>query len=159
MKTKKPSINPFREDEGATASCRTHSGSHPCLLARQAHGPQNPGLDEHEKAGLLTWRHSTASPYHALAQWLMRPSHSLQRRYRTGFTPVSLFSSDRSRRHFLHVSTTTCGVFFQRTTLLIGFLGRSVNGKPQKKTTFSSLEVGYTLPHFQQRYLLSPFFV
>ena len=72
-------------------------------VARQSPGPHSPGLDERKKAGLLTSGSSysfrlTARP-RAVASWNFR--RPLQRRYRTGFTPVSLFSSHRGGRHFL----------------------------------------------------------
>lgn len=57
--------------------------------------------DESEKAGLLTPR----SPYLPTLPVFSYSGfkgfrHSLQRRYRTGFTPVSLFSPDLNQGHF-----------------------------------------------------------
>lgn len=46
--------------------------------------------------GVILWPHLTI-PYETVASWdLRRPS---QRRYRSGFAPDSLFSSDRNQRH------------------------------------------------------------
>jgi hypothetical protein len=74
-------------------------------MARQSPGPHGPGLDERKKAGLLTSGSSyslrlTARP-RAVASWSFR--RPLQRRYRTGFTPVSLFSPVWFRGTFLRV--------------------------------------------------------
>ena len=72
-------------------------------VARQSPGPHSPGLDERKKAGLLTSGSSYSlrltARLRAVASWSFR--RPLQRRYRTGFTPVSLFSSRHCGRHFL----------------------------------------------------------
>ena len=92
---KKPSI--FRREE-TKAERRQHKhrgDSTPILsVARQSPGPHSPGLDERKKAGLLTSGSSYSlrltARLRAVASWNFR--RPLQRRYRTGFTPVSLFS-------------------------------------------------------------------
>ena len=91
---KKPSV--FRREETKAGRSNQHRrDSTPILsLARQSPGPHGPGLDERKKAGLLTsgssyWLRLTAR-LRAVASWSFR--RPLQRRYRTGFTPVSLFS-------------------------------------------------------------------
>ena len=105
---KKPSVFRRGGDEGRTARKRHRRDSTPILsLARQSPGPHGPGLDERKKAGLLTSGSSYWLRLAALiAQWLhwsfRRP---LQRRYRTGFSPVSLFSpGSLSGGTFLQVS-------------------------------------------------------
>src|SRR5277367_744984 len=74
---------------------RRRGDSTPILsVARQSPGPHGPGLDERKKAGLLTSGSSYSlrltARLRAVASWSFR--RPLQRRYRTGFTPVSLFS-------------------------------------------------------------------
>lgn len=59
------------------------------------------GLDEDEKAGLLTSRSSYLPYLPAFScSGIKGVRLSLQRRYRTGFTPVSLFSLDLDQEHF-----------------------------------------------------------
>src|SRR5258708_523037 len=74
-------------------------------VARQSPGPHSPGLDERKKAGLLTSGSSYSlrltARLRAVASWNFR--RPLQRRYRTGFTPVSLFSPAFVRGTFLRV--------------------------------------------------------
>jgi len=74
-------------------------------VARQSPGPHGPGLDERKKAGLLTSGSSYSlrltARLRAVASWNFR--RPLQRRYRTGFTPVSLFSPAFLRGTFLRV--------------------------------------------------------
>ena len=96
---------PQGEETKAERRQPQHRGdSTPILsVARQSPGPQGPGLDERKKAGLLTSGSSyssrlTARP-RAVASWNFR--RPLQRRYRTGFTPVSLFSPGIRPGHFL----------------------------------------------------------
>ncbi len=91
-------------DEGRTAHNRRRRDSTPILsVARQSPGPHSPGLDERKKAGLLTSGSSYSlrltARLRAVASWSFR--RPLQRRYRTGFTPVSLFSPDFYPGHFL----------------------------------------------------------
>jgi hypothetical protein len=91
-------------DEGRTATNRHRRDSTPILsVARQSPGPHSPGLDERKKAGLLTsgssYSFRLTARLRAVASWNFR--RPLQRRYRTGFTPVSLFSSRLGGRHFL----------------------------------------------------------
>ena len=85
-------------------------------VARQSPGPHSPGLDERKKAGLLTSGSSYSlrltARLRAVASWSFR--RPLQRRYRTGFTPVSLFSLVFNRGTFLRVGPAKAGRF-QRT--------------------------------------------
>ena len=102
---KKPSIfrrGRRRRQDGPTN--RRRRDSTPILsVARQSPGPHSPGLDERKKAGLLTSGSSYSlrltARFRTVASWSFR--RPLQRRYRTGFTPVSLFSSRHCGRHFL----------------------------------------------------------
>ena len=102
-------------------------------VARQSPGPHSPGLDERKKAGLLTSGSSyslrlTARP-RAVASWNFR--RPLQRRYRTGFTPVSLFSPAFVRGTFLRVGPAEAGRF-QRT----GKVNRGLRRGRQAALTF-----------------------
>jgi len=80
-------------------------------VARQSPGPHSPGLDERKKAGLLTSGSSYSlrltARLRAVASWSFR--RPLQRRYRTGFTPVSLFSPAFDRGTFLRVGSDESG--------------------------------------------------
>ena len=75
-------------------------------VARQSPGPHSPGLDERKKAGLLTSGSSyllrLTARLRAVASWSFR--RPLQRRYRTGFSPVSLFSPVFGRGTFERMS-------------------------------------------------------
>ena len=82
-------------DEGCSVNKEHRRDSTPILsLARQLPGLHGPGLDERKKAGLLTSGSSYSlrltARFRAVASWSFR--RPLQRRYRTGFSPVSLFS-------------------------------------------------------------------
>ncbi len=111
--TKKPSIfrrGRRRRQDGPTD--RHRRDSTPILsVARQSPGPHSPGLDERKKAGLLTSGSSYSlrltARLRAVASWSFR--RPLQRRYRTGFTPVSLFSPALVRGTFWRVGPAVEG--------------------------------------------------
>ena len=100
------------ETKAGRSNNRHRRDSTPILsVARQSPGPHSPGLDERKKAGLLTSGSSysfrlTARP-RAVASWNFR--RPLQRRYRTGFTPVSLFSPAFVRGTFSRVGPAEAG--------------------------------------------------
>ena len=97
-------------------------------LARKL--PQTPirGLDEREKAGLLTSR-SFYSPRlttrlrSGFKGFLSLVTAALPHGIYTRF-PILLWPRPEA---LFRVTTTTCGGFFQRTTLLVGFIGIWVN--------------------------------
>src|SRR5476651_1169729 len=94
------------ETKAGRSDNRHRRDSTPILsVARQSPGPHGPGLDERKKAGLLTSGSSYSLRltvrFRTVASWNFR--RPLQRRYRTGFTPVSLFSPAFVRGTFLRV--------------------------------------------------------
>ena len=102
----------LRSSAGEETKAGRHQQKHrrdstPILsVARQSPEPHSPGLDERKKAGLLTSGSSYSlrltARLRAVASWNFR--RPLQRRYRTGFTPVCLFSPAFVRGTFLRVS-------------------------------------------------------
>jgi len=101
---KKAFVLPQRRRRRQDGPARHRRDSTPILsVARQSPGPHSPGLDERKKAGLLTSGSSYSlrltARLRAVASWSFR--RPLQRRYRTGFTPVSLFSPADGPGHFL----------------------------------------------------------
>jgi len=105
---KKPSIFRRGRRRRQNGTHKKHRGdSTPILsVARQSPGPHSPGLDERKKAGLLTSGSSYSlrltARLRAVASWSFR--RPLQRRYRTGFTPVSLFSPAFVRGTFVRMA-------------------------------------------------------
>ena len=94
------------ETKAGRSNNRHRRDSTPILsVARQSPGPHSPGLDERKKAGLLTSGSSyllrLTARFRTVASWSFR--RPLQRRYRTGFTPVSLFSLVFNRGTFLRI--------------------------------------------------------
>src|SRR5476649_1238930 len=94
------------ETKAGRSDDRHRRDSTPILsVARQSPGPHSPGLDERKKAGLLTsgssYSFRLTARLRAVASWNFR--RPLQRRYRTGFTPVSLFSPAFVRGTFSRV--------------------------------------------------------
>jgi len=91
-------------------------------LARSLPASQNAGLDEHEPAGLLASRSSYSASLTILADsGVMAFRRSLQRRYRAGFTPASLFSPSRGVGHWFTLRHTANCMAIQRTAPLIDF--------------------------------------
>jgi len=106
------------ETKAGRSDNRHRRDSTPILsVARQSPGPHSPGLDERKKAGLLTsgssYSFRLTARLRAVTSWNFR--RPLQRRYRTGFTPVSLFSPAFVRGTFLRVVVPRERDGFQRT--------------------------------------------
>jgi hypothetical protein len=106
--------NPATTHEGVKAGKQKLDFSPIRFLAKPLPASSDAGLDEREQAGLLTSRSSYfASLTIREDSDLLAFRSSLQRRYRAGFTPASLFSSNHGLRHSFTLNPQLIVGFFK----------------------------------------------